>query len=71
MKISELLGSERGVHVETEKFAVEYYAGLAGYIKGTLSINNNYIIFNPNLEDQVNLENYSSKSALYYSRKAP
>jgi hypothetical protein len=41
--------------IETEKFDTEYYAGLAGYIKGTLSINKNYVIFNPNLDDPINL----------------
>ncbi len=68
MKISELLGSEiGGGHAETDKYEVEYYAGLAGYIKGVLTINNNYIIFNPDLEDKGNLENYSSTFLCEYS----
>lgn len=37
------------------KYSVSYYAGLSGYIKGNITVNSSYIIFNPNLEDKGNL----------------
>ena len=41
------------------KFVVYYYVGLSGHIKGTLSINENYVIFNPLLEDEENLSKFT------------
>ena len=36
-----------------------YNAGVSGNIKGSLSLNSNYLIFNPSLEDEKNIEKFS------------
>ena len=43
------------------KYAVSYYAGMSGYIRGSITINASYLIFNPNLEDRDNMERFTSK----------
>jgi hypothetical protein len=45
------------------KYAVSYYAGMSGYIRGSITINSSYLIFNPNLEDKDNMEKFTSKPA--------
>lgn len=51
LRISQLLNSDKPVNNVNYKYTVYYYAGPSGYIKGLLTVNNNYIIFNPLLED--------------------
>jgi hypothetical protein len=53
MRISELLKPpEKPQEYINLKYSVSYYAGLSGYIKGSITINASYLIFNPNLEDK-------------------
>jgi hypothetical protein len=43
--------SEKGQELINSKYSVFYNAGPTGIIKGTLTINSNYLIFNPTLDD--------------------
>jgi hypothetical protein len=52
VRISQLLTTDRPANNINSKYSVYYFAGPSGYIKGTLNVNNNYIIFNPLLEDE-------------------
>lgn len=60
LKISQLLNSsEKGHLLINAKFTVYYQAGVSGNIKGNLSLNSNYLIFNPCLDDQENIDKFS------------
>ena len=49
MRISEILTTQNN-NKESIKYECYYIAGNSGNVKGTLTINENYIIFNPSLE---------------------
>lgn len=49
-KISQIV-NEKGPETINAKYTVYYNVGLNGKIKGTLTINSNYLIFNPSLDD--------------------
>jgi hypothetical protein len=61
VRISQLLKPERGEFVNL-KYTVWYYAGLSGYIKGSLTVNANYLIFNPALDDADNISKFTGSS---------
>lgn len=66
MKISEFLGSEeRKQGLLNVKYPVYYNAGINGNIKGTLSLNANYLIFNPSLDDKENSEKMSGTGIVF------
>lgn len=57
-RISLLLNTNKPTNSMNLKYTVYYFAGPSGDIKGTLSINNNFLIFNPFLEDEENLKKF-------------
>lgn len=63
LRISQLLSSEK-TNTINHKYTVHYYAGLSGDIKGVLTVNSNYIIFNPLLEEEENLARFTGTHAL-------
>lgn len=65
-RISQLLSSEKSNTVN-HKFTVNYFAGKHGNIKGVLTINSNYIIFNPLLEDATNLSTLTVEKLLKFN----
>lgn len=52
LRISQLLNSDKPANNINYKYTVFYFAGPSGDIKGILTVNNNYMIFNPLLEDE-------------------
>jgi hypothetical protein len=63
LRISQLLNSDKLENNVNYKYTVYYYAGPSGDIKGLLTVNSNYIIFNPLLEDPENLGKFPGTSA--------
>ena len=49
VKISQIVGSPKSHEIINAKYTVYYNVGLNGNIKGSLTINSNYLIFNPSL----------------------
>jgi hypothetical protein len=58
IKISQIVGAKNQELINA-KYSVFYNVGLNGNIKGSLTINSNYLIFNPSLEDNSNIEKFA------------
>lgn len=56
-----MLGSDKSNASINYKYTVYYFAGPSGDIKGVLTVNSNYIIFNPLLDDEENQSKFTSK----------
>lgn len=58
---------EKNAEFVSVKYRVSYYAGKVGYIRGTLIINPSYLIFNPDLENEHNLEKFTVERLLKFN----
>jgi hypothetical protein len=58
VRISQIV-NEKSPETINAKYTVYYNVGLNGKIKGTLTINSNYLIFNPSLDDPENMEKFT------------
>ena len=69
MRMEQILGpSEKSHEFINAKFSVYYNVGINGKIKGNLTLNSNYLIFNPSLDNAENIDKFSGAGTLFLTK---